>query len=224
MAATASGDRARLVAVPRFDVRLAAGIVLVAVSVAGGLVLWNSVRETVPVLVASRDIPSGHVLEPGDLAVADVRLEGRPAAIAIPAAELDLAVGRTATGPVHAGELLVSPHLGDGPAIGPGEVAVTVPVEVDAVYPLLRRGDAVSVLGTSDPGQPGSRTETLLERALVFDLALAPSRITLGGADEEGVPTNVTLVVPRGEAERLAHALVNWDVTLVLLGRPGAAP
>ena len=57
MVTTASEGRTPLIAVPRFDVRLAAGIVLIAASVAGGLVLWNSVRETAPVLVAARDIP-----------------------------------------------------------------------------------------------------------------------------------------------------------------------
>ena len=219
MAATLPGDRARLLALPRMDVRLAIGVALVAIAVAGGLVLWDSVRETEPVLVASRYIPSGHVLGPGDVEVARARLEGPAAGLAVPAADLALVEGRTATGPIHAGELVVAPDLGDGPSLGPGEAAVTVPVEDDRVYPLLRRGDSVSVLGTTSPGQAGSATQTLLERAVVFDLALAPSRITLGGDDDEGVPVNVTLVVPRGSVETIAHALVNGRVTLVLLSR-----
>jgi hypothetical protein len=60
----------------------------------------------------------------------------------------------------------------------------------------------------------------LLERAVVYDVTLEPGRLTVGrssdGEEARGL-TNVTLVIPRSEAERLAHALVNWQVTLALL-------
>ena len=153
------------------------------------------------------------------LAVAEVRLDGQPAALVIAETERGLVVGRTATGPIHAGELLVARDLGEGPSIGPGEVAVTVSVETDAVYPLLRRGDAVAVLGTADPGQPGSRTETLLSRA-----RRAGSR-SAGATRMACRPTSRSWC-PGEAAERVAHALVNWEVTLVLLARaePGEAP
>lgn len=117
--------------------------------------------------------------------------------------------------------MVVWPDLASGPVIGPGEVAVTVPVEADAVYPGLRSGDAVAVLATRDKGKPESQTVTLLERAVVYDISLEPGRIAIGsggdGAEENRGLTNVTLVVPRSEAERLAHAVVNWALTLALL-------
>ncbi len=56
---------------------------------------------------------------------------------------------------IHAGELVVRPDLGSGPAIGQGELAVTIPVPDDGVFRRLRRGDVVAVMATSDPGRPG---------------------------------------------------------------------
>jgi len=202
----------------RVDGRMLLGVALVAAAVIGGLLFWGSARETVPVLVAARDLPAGHVLQADDLSVAQLRLEGDLSSLAIPDAELDDVAGRTTGTTVHAGEMLVWPDLTTGPVIGPGEVAITVPVEADAVYPGLRAGDSVAVLGTSDKGEPGSQTVTLLESAVVYDISLAPGPIAIGGDGEEGRGlSNVTLVVPRSEAERVAHAVVSWDVTLALL-------
>jgi len=200
------------------------GVALVAASVVGGLLFWGSARETVPVLVAARDIPAGHVIGADDLSVARVRVEGSLSSLAIREGELDQVKGRTTGTAVHAGEMVVWPDLASGPVIGPNDVAVTVPVEADAVYPGLRPGDAVAVLATSDRGKPESRTVTLLERAIVYHVSLEPGRTAMGrggdGGQEERRLTNVTLVVPKSEAERVAHAVVNWDLTLALLA-PG---
>jgi Flp pilus assembly protein CpaB len=203
------------------------GVALVAASVAGGLLFWGSTRETVPVLVAARDIPPGHVIAADDLSVARVRLEGSLSSLAVREAELGQVAGRTAGTAVHAGEMVVWPDLASGPIIGPNDVAVTVPVEADAVYPGLRPGDTVAVLATSDRGKPESRTVTLLERAVVYHVSLEPGRIAIGrssdGGEEERGLTDVTLVVPKSEAERVAHAVVNWDLTLALLAPDSGA-
>ncbi|MDP2674586.1 MAG: RcpC/CpaB family pilus assembly protein [Dehalococcoidia bacterium] len=233
MATTATRRRwTRFGAPARVDGRMLLGVALVAAAVIGGLLFWGSARETVPVLVATRDIPAGHVLQTDDLSVAQLRLEGDLSSLAIPDAELDAVAGRTTGTAVHAGEMLVWPDLATGPVIGAGEVAVTVPVEADAVYSALRPGDAVAVLGTSDKGKPESQTVTLLERAVVYDISLEPGRIAIGrgdGAEDGRGLTNVTLVVPRSDAERLAHAVVNSVVTLAILppedgGSQTAAP
>jgi len=197
------------------------GVALVAASVVGGLLFWGSTSETIPVLVAARDIPAGHVIQADDLSVTRVRLEGSLSSLAVREGELDQVTGRTTGTVVHAGEMVVWPDLASGPVIGANDVAVTVPVEADAVYPGLRPGDVVAVLATSDRGKPESRTVTLLERAVIYDVSLEPGRIAIGrgsdGGEEDRGLTNVTLVVPRSEAERLAHAVVNWDLTLALL-------
>ena len=233
MATTTARRRWMGLAAPaRVDGRMLLGVALVAASVVGGLLLWGSASETVPVLVAARDIPSGHVLHDDDLSVAQVRVEGNLSSLAVPEGDLDQAAGRTAGTAIHAGEMVVWPDLASGPVIGPNDVAVTVPVEADAVYPGLRAGDTVAVLATSDKGKPESRTVTLLEWAVVYDVSLEPGRITIGrdsdGGQEDRGLTNVTLVVPKSEAERVAHAVVNSDLTLALLapdnGSEEAAP
>lgn len=232
MTTIAARRRIRLAGLARVDGRMLLGLVLVVASVGGGLLFWGSTRETVPVLVASRDLPAGHVIQSDDLAVARVRLEGGLASLAIPDGRLDEAVGRATAGPVHAGEMLVWPDLASGPVIGPDEVAITVPVEADAVYTGLRPGDGVAVLATQDKGKPSSQTVTLLDRAVVYAISLEPGPIALGSrgqAEEERGLTNVTLLVPRSEAEEVAHAAVDWQITLAFLppaeaSSEGAAP
>jgi Flp pilus assembly protein CpaB len=215
----------RPVALPRLDVRLLAGLALVAVAVVGGLSLWRQAQITTPVVVAAREIAPGHAIERSDLEVTQARLEGPLAALALSEAEISAVVGRTASGAIHAGELVMRPDLGTGPVIGPDQLAVTVPVQADAVYARLRRGDEVAVMATSDKGKPQSLTVALLERATVFDVALESSRVSLGGggnSEEDGRLTNVTLLIPRADAERVAHAVVNAELTLLLLA-PDAA-
>ena len=215
-----------LAAPARVDGRMLLGVALVAASVVGGLLFWGSTSNTVPVFVAAQDIPAGHVIQRDDLSVARLRLEGPLSSLAVHDSDIDSVAGRTAGTAVHAGEMLVWPDLATGPVIGPNEVAVTVPVAADTVYPGLRPGDAVTVLSTSDKGKPDSKTVTLLQSALVYDVSLAPSRIAIGNnsGDETRSLTNVTLVVPRSQAEQVAHALVNADLTLALLAQGSASP
>lgn len=210
---------------PRVDLRLLVGLLLVAVALAGGVMLANKLRITEPVVVAARTIPAGHVITAGDLRVSEARLEGDLGALAIGEAELPGIVGRTAGQTIHAGGLVLRPDLGAGPVLGTGEVAVTVAVSADSIFSQLRRGDAVAVLETTDPGREQSQTSVLLERATVYHVAADASRISLGGgggADLDGRISNVTLVVPRAEIERITHALVNGRLTLALV--PAVVP
>lgn len=219
MVTRTSGRRLRAIALPRVDARLLAGLVLVAVAVAGGLTLWRQAQVTVPVVVAVREIPAGQVIQRDDLGLSQAKLEGPLSSLSFGETELGAIVGRTATETIHAGALVLRPDLGTGPVIGPNDVAVTVPVQSDAVYARLRRGDQVAVMSTSDRGKPQSLTVTLLERATVYDVSLESSRVSLGGGgdDEDGRLTNVTLLIPRSEAEDVAHAVVNAELTLLLL-------
>lgn len=227
MATIAARRWTRLTGLGRLDGRMLLGAALVVASVAGGLLFWGSARETTSVLVAARDLPAGHVLASGDVSVEQVRLDGNLASLAIGETDLGQAVGRTTAGPVYAGEMVVWPDLAAGPAIGPEEVAMTVPVKAEAVYPGLRPGDAVSLLATEEQGKPGSQTVTLLERTVVYDVSYEAAPVSIGRGGGEVASralTNVTLIVPRSEAERVAHATVNWTLTLALLPPAEEAP
>jgi Flp pilus assembly protein CpaB len=224
MATTAARPRSTRLAAPAWlDGRMLLGVALVASSVVGGLVFWGAARETVPVVVAAADLPAGHVLQTSDLSVAEVKVDGRLSSIAVPESDLTSVVGRTLSGSVYAGEMLVQPNLANGPIIGSSEVGVTIPVNAEAVFSGLRPGDAVAVMATRDVDKPTSQTVTVLERAVIYEVSLEPGRVTVsrsGDGTEERSLTNVTLIVPRAEAERLAHAIVNWEVTLALLPPP----
>lgn len=218
MALGTSGRRLHTVALPHADVRLLLGVVLVVVALVGGLSLWSQMRVTEPVVIAARAIPSGHVITAEDLALADARLEGPLAGLAIGEGARASLIGQTATAPIPAGAMVVRPALGTGPTIAPSETAITVPVEANAVFPGLRRGDRVGVFATSEQGRPQSLTTPLLDRAIVYDVSLEASRVSLGGSGaNEGRITNVTILVPRDQAERVTHSLVNGRLTLVLV-------
>lgn len=220
MASGTAAGRARNWSLPRVDLRFLIGIGLVAAAVAGGLTLADSLRVTAPYVVAARTIPAGHVIQVSDLAVGEARLEGNLGALAVAGSDRASIVGQTAARPIHEGALVLRPDLGVGPVLGPDDVAVTVAVGADAVFGNLRRGDQVAVMATSEAGRPQSLTATLLERATVYHVAFDAGRVSLGGhggSEEEGRITNVTLVVPRQEAEAVTHALVNGRITLLPL-------
>jgi Flp pilus assembly protein CpaB len=174
------------------------------------------------VVVAARDIPPGHVIQRDDLALSEASLSGALGSLALEDTELEVAVGRTAGAAIHAGEMLVRPDLSDGSALDADQVAVTIPVETDSVYAGLRPTDEVALLATVNAGEPDSTTTTLLDRAVVFDIALERGIVrstSADGTEAEGEVTNVTLAIPRSEAERVANALVNAELTVVLLSR-----
>ena len=211
--------RARSLSLPRIDPRLLVGMLVVVVALVGGVTLINGFRITEPVVVAARTLSPGHVITRADLATSEARLEGTLGALAVGEAEIATLVGRTTTQTIHAGTLVVGPDLGSGPALAPGEVAVTVAVGADTVFGQLRRGDEVAVVETTEPGRPGSATALLLERATVYHVAADAGRLGIGGAtsEEGGRIANVTLIVPQDDAERVVHALVNGRLTFVLV-------
>ncbi len=204
----------------RVDRRMLAGVLLVVVSLTGGLLLWRSTTDTMPILIAARDIPPGHVIQRDDLTIGEARLDGSLASLALTEADLDATVGRTTNTTVHVGEMVVHPDLASGPVLGADEVAVTIPVAADTSYPGLRPTDEVSLLATSNPGKPESRTFTLLDRATVFAVGLERRVIRTTASDDPNdgaTVANITLAVPRSEAEAIAHAVTNATITVVLL-------
>ena len=197
-----------------------AGVLLVVVSIAGSLLLWRSATDTTPILVAARDIPPGHILQRDDLRIGEARLDGSLASMALTEADLEAAVGRTASTTIHAGEMVVHPDLAAGPVLGADEVAVTIPVAADTIYPGLGPTDEVALLATSNAGRPESRTVTLLDRATVFAIGLERRVIrssTSNDPNDGATVANITLAVPRSEAEAIAHAVANATITVVLL-------
>jgi len=194
----------------------------------------------VPVLVAARPLPPGHLITTADLTVAGWPPEARPDGA------LTAAAGRVTAGPVGRGEPLTGTRV-QGPGLLAGAPAGTVAVTVRPADPaallMLPVGSRATVLaGAGDApatnGTGGAReAEVLVRSALVLAPAgrdgagpdgagdgtgdgtgalggvLGPGTVT-GPGDSRAV---VVLAVAPVEAQRLAAAAGARPLTLALL-------
>ncbi|HLS40942.1 MAG TPA: flagellar biosynthesis protein FlgA [Ornithinicoccus sp.] len=192
------------------DARLLVGLLLVALSVAGGARLVASLDETTPVYAAARHLVPGQEVRADDVVAVPVRL-GDPAAHYVDATR-PLQPGTHALRPVAPGELVPAAALGS--AGRARDKAVTVPVD-PAVAATLDVGTVVDVwVSHRDRDATGvayEEPELLLEGAVV---AAVPGD---GRALGMGVGSSaVQVVVP---ADRVAAVIAGVDqearVTLV---------
>jgi Flp pilus assembly protein CpaB len=150
------------------------------------------------VLVAVRDLPTGH-----RLSAADVAEQSRPMAFA-PAVALrhaDSVTGQRLAGPVGAGEVLTAGRmLGSGLLAGrpAGEVAMHVAVTDPGATSMVRPGDTVDLL--SADGDAVVRGVTVL--AVSGGAEASPSGLAL----TPGSGAGLVVAVASGEAGRLASA------------------
>ena len=167
----------------RNPVLLAAGAVLVVAGAAGTAWLVTSMADASPVLVTTRAVPGGTVLESGDLAVAQVGLD--PSVAAVPAAERSSLVGSRAAVDLAAGQLLTDASVTANPIPAPGFSLVGVAVR-PAQLPgtPLGAGDPVTLVAaakdgdelptTPSPSMPATvvGTRTLDDGSLVVDVTV----------------------------------------------------
>src|SRR3954452_16457484 len=109
--ASALAARRTSLRLPKVDTRLVVGLLLVALSVLGGLRLASSADDTVAVYAATRDLPADHELPGGDVRPPRV---GAPAAVRaglVPARHAP-PIGRILRFPVSAGNLLAATNVG----------------------------------------------------------------------------------------------------------------
>lgn len=228
MAATATLTPARALRRPRqLDLRTVFGVVLMLLAIGGSIAFWTTSSETRSILVATSDLPVGATLRAADLAVARVRVDDTIYQAAIPAEEqLDL-VGKQVTEPVHAQQLLVRPQITGRPALGPDDLALSIPVNQEtAAGGRVRPGDAVQVLVTTNKGKPESRTSVVLPRVAVYDVGY-DERVTVvstsGASDAstrvapQGPLSTLTLVLSQDQAIALAQAKWNGELDVALL-------
>lgn len=192
------------------DARLLVGLLLVALSLAGGARLVSSLDETTPVYAAARHLVPGQEITEDDVVAVPVRL-GDPAGRYVDA-DRPLQPGTHVLRAVAPGELVPVAALGD--AGDARDKAVTVPVD-PAVASTLSAGAVVDVwMSHRDPEVTGvayREPELLLERAVV---AAVPGD---GRALGMGVGSSaVQIVVP---ADRVGDIIAGVDqearVTLV---------
>ncbi len=127
--------------------RLIAALLAAGAVLAGLRALTPPAPDTVEVLVAARDLPSGTVLTDDDVVAQDFPLDLAPSDATAAAA------GRVLAAAVRRGEVLTDVRL-VGPALAdavPGETVLPVRLPDAGMATLLRAGDEVDLVAT-DPG------------------------------------------------------------------------
>ena len=194
---------------PVVDARVVGGVVLVAVSVVGGLRITDGPGAATRVYVAAADLDDGHTLAPGDLRVTEVR--GGPgivAGLARPGSG-GPPLGRTLRVGVRAGSVVSVDALGG--AVAPGR-EITIPVTPEhALGGDVRAGDRVDVFATFDKGTDAARTVTVSRAAVVHGVLHSDG---LFGQHAGGI-TALTLDVAPDAAVAVAFSARNAELDVV---------
>lgn len=156
-----------------------------------------------PVVVLTRGLPVGAVLQPADLTTTPL-LEPPEGALA----DTGPAVGRILAGAARRGEVLTDVRLVDpiGPQPGPGRVAVPIRPADATVVDLLRPGMHVAVVTVTDDGAAAA----LVPDAVV--LLVGTSEGSSGQRRDRDPP--VVLAVPQDSADQVVAAALTGTVAL----------
>jgi pilus assembly protein CpaB len=178
----------------------------------------NGSKDSQPVVLASRDLPLGKVLEEEDLMIVDWPGATVPAGFASSSEEL---LGRSLIANVQTNEVILATKLADSglygliPLIPPGMRALSVKVdEVVGVAGFVTPQTFVDVILIMTP--PGSR-EAVSKVILQNIQALAAGQEIQETADGSPITvTVVTVLVTPEEAERLALAAKEGRIQMAL--------
>jgi len=182
----------------------------------------DALQDTVPVVVAARDLAAYELVDARDIEVIQVsRLDRHPAALEKP----DDAIGARILEPVYRAEQLITSRLAPGPDNGLGaslsgaQRIMFLPVGPDqAVGGQVKRGDQVDVYHFSDV--TGEQNEARLLLSAVRVLRGVHEQTARSGEGEFG---GVLVEVSPEQAALLVFALETGHLYLVLTS-PGAAP
>ena len=174
------------------------------------------------VIVAGRDIPEGGMIDRNAVAAVEWPAATVPAGAF---ASIDSAVGRITRVAVFAGDPIVPARLapiGSGPGlevkIAPGKRAMGVRInDVAGISGLIQPNSRVDVLVTlrTDPLSPRQVAKVFMENMRVLSVGRHMERDTDGDPIDA---TTATLEVTPDEAERLAVAMNQGSIQLVLRG------
>lgn len=209
----------------RLDLRVVFSL-LVTVAATGGMLLYaNSIAVTRPLLIFTRDLPSGTVLTAADLEVAQVRVDDDIYAAAVAGDELSAVLGSALAEPAHARQIVVRAQISERPRLARDQLALTIPVSAaSAAGGQLREGDEVQVLLTRNGGKPEAETVVVLERVRVYDVGY-DERAAIRTTSQQTTPGPLawlTLIVTTEQARALAGARHSGELDVALL--PPLAP
>ncbi|MCB0928833.1 MAG: flagella basal body P-ring formation protein FlgA [Mycobacterium sp.] len=188
--------------------RLAAGA-LVLLSAAAAL-RPDPVGDTVPVLVAARDLPPGVAVTQDDIRVEARRADSVPAGVLT---EPDGVLGATPGTAIRRGEILTDVRLVGSrlAAAGAGPGARMVPIRLAdaAVADLIRAGDVVDVLAGAADTAAGTPRVVATDAVVVL--------VPPAGARAMGADGRILLVaLPAPAAQRVAATSLTDALTVTL--------
>ena len=199
----------RRLRIPTVDARVVGGVVLVAISIVGGLRLTRAPEPATRVYVAAADLAEGHVLSRDDLQVGEVRAsEGVLGGLARwgrgrPPVGLPLRV------PLQEGAAVSVDALGTAVAAGR---EITIPVTPDhALGGEVRAGDRIDLFATFDKGTDAARTMTIARAATVHGVVRSDGLF----GQHAGAITALTLDVAPDAAIAVAFAARNAELDVV---------
>ncbi len=104
--------------------RLAIGVGLAAIAVAGNIAVYSSLDERVEVLLAAVEIPAGAPIEAAQLRVVTVAVDTAVQVVSVD--ERAAVIGKYARAPIAAGVLVTPSALADTPLVSPGAAVVSL--------------------------------------------------------------------------------------------------
>jgi Flp pilus assembly protein CpaB len=222
-------------AAPRFNPRLAVGLLVLAGAILGLVAVYRSAQpHTVEVLRAAHDVQPGDVLSSADLQVVAEALPDDVAASLVSATDRRSLIGRRLAQPLNAGDLITRRQT--EPAIrqfGAAErlYALQIPSET-ALGLRLQPADRIEIVVTTNKSRPeAAETHVVLPAVSIFSIGGSQSSGAFGVAassDRNGLGSSktTTLVLRTDEAgyQALAKAREIGDLDLSLVGAEEAAP
>jgi hypothetical protein len=136
--------------------RIAFGVLLAAIAVAGNLLVYSSLDHKVEVLQVVRDIPAGELVSADDLRVVAVDVDSTVPTVAPD--EIGSVVNQYARVHIAAGTLIVDVFVQPRPLVAVGQGVVAVEIRPSHVPAGLRERSRV-MLVVVDGGAPGLVTE-----------------------------------------------------------------
>ncbi len=200
----------------RIDLRVLLGLALLLAGVLGTLAIVQQAGQRTPVLVMARSVQAGQVIGADDVRVAE--LGTAPGVATLGVGERARVVGRRAAVPLEQGQVLSSAVVADGPALGAGQVAMSLAVAPEhAAAGQLRAGDQVAVVASGSQDQPNGGVGSGVLLSPVQVLSVLPQGDEGGGERK----LLVSLAVRPSQAALLARA-AQGTVDLVLLPAGGS--
>lgn len=171
-------------------------------------VLWMNAGDREPVVVVSRRVPAGQVIEASDLSV--IRVSSDPGLAPIAGGRVDDVVGLVAATDLVPGTLLTTEHLDQDDILEAGSAVVGIALRAGQLPAGLQPGDRVLIVRTTTPGTESDDTPlgSVLDEGRVKDI---------GDRDVASGSLVVSLVVDEDVAPEVAGAASAELVSLVLV-------